>query len=85
MPIDVYIYKLLQYYQQLSSFSGTEYPPPSPAPPFVQSVFGFLRALLIRINSQIMLYFKILNQCYLQYMLVLFTLREVIIALPALY
>jgi len=53
-PITVLIYKRLQYYQQLSRFSGANYPPPSPAPPVDQSV-------LHSDSPQMKLYFKILN------------------------
>jgi len=41
-PITVFIYKLfLQYYQQLSRFSGTNYPPPFPAPSLVSQDLAF--------------------------------------------
>jgi len=38
------VYKLLQYNQQLSHFSGANYPPPSPVPPLV-SQYGILITL----------------------------------------
>jgi len=42
MSITEYIYKIPQYYQQLSDFSGANYHPPSPALHLTQSGFGIL-------------------------------------------